>query len=169
MGYYNMPLQSDLSKGYIAEALILLMKRKNFSSITNKEITDKAGVSHITIYRNFSNKEEIVKYYLRNIFNDWNQTRKDNENIACQIFQFFCNHKDIIDLLYKANLQYLLIDNILELNNYKKGEPCVSAYSKVTAAYLIFGWCDEWYKRGMAETPEVMAKLFSQNKTDGLS
>lgn len=161
-----MQLQSDLSKGYIAEALILLMRKKDFSLITNKNITDKAGVSHITIYRNFSNKEEIVKYYLKNMFNDWKLRWKDDENIAYQIFSFFCIHKDIIELLYKANLQFLLISNILEINGYEKDEPPAIAYSKVTVAYLIFGWCDEWYKRGMLETPEEMARLFSQNKAN---
>ena len=40
------------------------------------------------------------------------------------------------------------------------------AYSKVTVAYLIFGWCDEWYKRGMKNTPEEMAKLFEQGKSN---
>ncbi len=65
---YNNELQSDFSK---------------------KCITDAAGFSHITIYRNFKNKNEIV-------------------------------------------------------------------------AYLIFGWCDEWYKRGMKNTPEEMAQYFKK-------
>ena len=64
-----MQLQSDLSKSYIAEALLQLMRTKRFSSITNKNITDRAGVSHITIYRNFSSKEDIIRYYLNSILN----------------------------------------------------------------------------------------------------
>ena len=58
-----MKLQSDRSKKIIAETLIDLMKKKSFDKITNKDITDGAGFSHITIYRNFNNKEEINKYY----------------------------------------------------------------------------------------------------------
>ena len=65
-----MELQSDISKKYIADALILLMKKKDYHKITNKEITDKAGLSHITIYRNFKNKDEILKYYLDEITNE---------------------------------------------------------------------------------------------------
>lgn len=160
-----MQLQSDLSKSYIAEALMILMKTKDFVKITNKEITDKAGVSHITIYRNFSSKEEIVKYYLKNTFNSYFSNWKDDKNIAYQLFTFFQKYKDIIDLLYKANLQHLLIDNILELHNYNIADPSAVAYSKVTVAYLIFGWCDEWYKRGMKETPEEIAELFSKKRT----
>lgn len=157
-----MELKSDLSKEYIADALISLMKKKDYSSITNKDITDRAGLSHITIYRNFKNKNEIISYYLSSLFKklEWN----DNNDIAYNIFSFFQKHKDFIDLLYKANLQYLILDNILALHEYSIEDPDIIAYSKVTVAYLIFGWCDEWYKRGMKQTPEEMSKLFQQGK-----
>lgn len=157
-----MELQSDLSKKYIADALIDLMKKKDYSSITNKEITDRAGLSHITIYRNFKSKEEIVSHYIASLFKEWKWD--DKNNIAYNIFSFFQKNKDIIDLLYKAHLQYLILDNILALNEYNKDDSDIVAYSKVTVSYLIFGWCDEWYKRGMKNTPEEMAKLFEQEK-----
>lgn len=136
------------------------MSKKRYDKITNKDITNKAGLSDITIYRNFDSKEEIIKYYLSGIFFTWKNEWKDDGNISFQVFSFFQKNKDIIDLLYKANLQYLLIDNILSLYDYKKEDPDVIAYSKVTVAYLIFGWCDEWYKRGMKNTPEEMVKYF---------
>lgn len=160
-----MPSKKEQTKMDIAEAFIQLLKKKDFDAITNKDITDKAGFSHITIYRNFQNKKEILQFYLRSIFEDWHQHWDDEGNIGYQIFKFFEDHKEIIDLLYKANLQYFMIDHILELHDYKKEDPDVVAYSKVTVAYLIFGWCDEWYKRGMKNTPEEMAQYFQQNKT----
>ena len=161
-----MELRSDLSKKYIAEALVLLMKKKDYSSITNKEITDKAGLSHITIYRNFNSKDEILKYYLTGIFEEWKLEWNDNNNIAYNIFTFFQKNKEIIDLLYKAHLEYFLVDNILSCCDYKKEDINIIAYSKATVAYLIFGWCNEWYKRGMIETPKEMAKLFEEGKQD---
>mgnify|MGYP004607560751 FL=1 len=157
-----MELKSDLSKEYIADALISLMKKKDYSSITNKDITDRAGLSHITIYRNFKNKNEIISYYLSSLFKKWEWS--DNNDIAYNIFLFFQKNKDVIDLLYKANLQYLILDNILALHEYSIEDPDIIAYSKVTVAYLVFGWCDEWYKRGMKQTPEEMSKLFQQGK-----
>ncbi|MCI8394784.1 MAG: TetR/AcrR family transcriptional regulator [Bacilli bacterium] len=159
-----MELRSEISKKYLAEALIKLMKQKKFDKITNKDITNKAGLSDITIYRNFNSKEEIVKYYLSNIFTTEKKEWKEKENVGFQIFSFFQKNKELIELLYKANLQYLLIDNILNVHDYKKEDPNIIAYSKVTVAYLIFGWCDEWYKRGMVETPEEMMKYFKQTK-----
>lgn len=161
-----MALRSEESKKYLAEALIYLMKKKQFSKITNKDITDKAGLAEITVYRNFKNKNDIVKFYLKSLFEEWQKEWNGNENIGYRVFSFFWQNKTIIDLLYKADLQHLLIDNILELTNYKKEDSDAHAYSKVTVAYLIFGWCDEWYKRGMKNTPEEMAEYFTQTKNN---
>lgn len=161
-----MMLRSEISKREISDALISLMKKKDFTKITNKDITDEAKMSEITIYRNFKNKIEIVQFYLKNIFDDLSKTWEDSNNLGYRIFKFFQDNREIIDLLYKANLQYLLIDNILALHGHKKEDSDIEAYSKVTVAYLIFGWCDEWYKRGMKNTPEEMAKYFNQTKNN---
>lgn len=61
---YNNGIKNEMSKKYIAEALIQLMKKKDFTEITNKDITDKARLSHITIYRNFNSKDEFDKIFL---------------------------------------------------------------------------------------------------------
>lgn len=68
--------------------------------------------------------------------------KKNYENITIQIFDFFYKNKKTIDLLYKANLQFFLVDNILINFNYKKDDPNIIAYSKVMVAYLVFGLCD---------------------------
>lgn len=39
---------SKMMKGYIIGALLLLMKKRNFSEISIGEITDKAGVNRST-------------------------------------------------------------------------------------------------------------------------
>lgn len=48
--------ETNLLKLYISEALILLLEKKEFSEITIKEITKKAGVNRSTYYRNFKSK-----------------------------------------------------------------------------------------------------------------
>ena len=96
-----MELKSDLSKEYIADALIDLMKKKDYSSITNKDITDRAGLSHITIYRNFKNRDEILKYYLSKAFEKCKLKWNDNNNIAYNIFSFFLTlYLKIYDIFY---------------------------------------------------------------------
>ena len=73
---------------------------------------------------------------MNNVFSKWKWD--DKNNIAFNIFSFFQENKEIIDLLYKAHLQYLIIDNILDLYGYNKDDSDAIAYSKVTVAYFVF-------------------------------
>ena len=49
-----------MMKEYITEALLQLMKKKEFEKLTIEEITSKAGVNRSTYYRNFKSKEMII-------------------------------------------------------------------------------------------------------------
>ena len=140
------------------------MNKKNYENITITDIAERAGVTRITFYRNFNTKDDIVKQYVQNIFNEykWN----DKLDTTYQIFDFFYKNKKTIDLLYKANLHFFLVDNILINFNYKKDDPNIIAYSKVMVAYLVFSLCDEWYKRGMVESPEEILAVIKQQKSN---
>lgn len=111
-----MELQSDISKKYLSDALILLMKKKDYNKITNKEITDKAGLSHITIYRNFKNKDEILKYYVDEITNNFIKREKVNydpnnfRKYLITLFTHLKEKKEIGILLYKANCSHYIKD-----------------------------------------------------------
>ncbi|WP_290138456.1 TetR/AcrR family transcriptional regulator [uncultured Dubosiella sp.] len=155
-----MSKQSENSKQWIAEALFQLMETTPFSEIINKQITDKAGLSHITIYRNFDSKEEIVEYYLLECLE---RASLDNAKMD-DLFRFYETNKKLISLLYQNHLQYVLLDAILKKLQHDKNDDPTSAYAKVTVAYLMFGWCDEWYKRGMKETPEQIRALLEEQK-----
>ncbi|WP_305151537.1 TetR/AcrR family transcriptional regulator [uncultured Dubosiella sp.] len=155
-----MSKQSENSKQWIADALFQLMETAPFSEITNKQITDKAGLSHITIYRNFDSKEEIVEYYLLECLE---RASLDNAKMD-DLFRFYETNKKLISLLYQNHLQYVLLDAILKKLQHDKNDDPAFAYAKVTVAYLMFGWCDEWYKRGMKETPEQIRALLEEQK-----
>ena len=111
-----MELQSDRSKKDIADALISLMNKKSFDKITNKDITERAGLSHITIYRNFKNKDEIIKYYLDEITDNFIKDTKiayDSNNFSSYIEKLFIhleNNKELGIMLYKANMIHHLKD-----------------------------------------------------------
>ena len=41
---------SDMMRGYMADALLMLMAKKDYANITISEITQKAGVNRSTFY-----------------------------------------------------------------------------------------------------------------------
>ncbi len=161
-----MELRSDLSKMYIAEALISLMKKKDFSKITNKDITDRAGLSHITIYRNFKNKDEIIKYYLDNITDNFIKTSKilytpDNfQNYMIALFTHLQTHKEIAILLYKADMIHYLKDEfdrifLNKANNIKE------AYQYSFISGGLYNTYFYWIQNNFTETPEQLASMFN--------
>lgn len=162
-----MELRSDLSKKYISEALIYLMKKKDYSSITNKDITDKAGLSHITIYRNFNSKDEIIKYYLDTITEDFiresNITYSPNNfrDYIITLFTHLQKNKDIALLLYKANMLHYLkdeFDKIFLAKAHNLNEEY--HYSFVSGGlYNVYYY---WIKNNYKETPEELSKIFSE-------
>ena len=58
--------QVQRTKGWIFEALMLLMDEKPYGKITVSDITEKAGIARQTFYRNYSGKDEVIFEYLSN-------------------------------------------------------------------------------------------------------
>ncbi len=160
-----MELQSDISKKDIADALILLMKKKDYNKITNKEITDKAGLSHITIYRNFKNKDEIIKYYLDVITNEFIKNKKVNyspDNFKEYLITLFTHLKekeDIGILLYKANCIHYIKDEFDKIF-FSKAKNRKEQYNYYFISGGLYNIYYNWIISGCKELPSEMADMF---------
>lgn len=160
-----MELRSELSKKYLAEALIELMKNKNFEKITNKDITKKAGLGDITIYRNFNSKEEIIKYYLDEVTNEFIESKKVSydpnhfKEYLTLLFTHLKNNEDIGLLLYKANCIHFIKDEFDKIffNKAKSLEEQYNYYFISGGLYNIYY---NWLVNGCIETPEEIANMF---------
>lgn len=160
-----MELRSDLSKQYIAEALIQLMKKKEYSTITNKDITDKAGLSHITYYRNFKNKDEIIKYYLDMITNEFIESKKVNyspkhfKEYLTILFTHLKDKEDIGLLLYKANCIHFIKDEFDKIF-FNKAKTLKEKYNYYFISGGLYNIYYYWLINGCKETPEELANMF---------
>jgi len=70
--------KNDYLQECMADALIKLMREKNFDKITINEIVSEAGVGHSTWFRSFSNKSEALTFKLICLW----ERRADERNIA---------------------------------------------------------------------------------------
>lgn len=160
-----MELQSELSKNDLAEALILLMKKKDYNKITNKEITDKAGLSHITIYRNFKNKEEILKYYVDTITNEFIKRKKVNydpnhfRDYLITLFTHLKEKEDIGLLLYQANCIHFIKDEFDKIF-YSKAQNRKEQYHYYFISGGLYNIYYNWLVNGCMETPTEIANMF---------
>ena len=151
-------------KKQITNALFRLLKEKELKDISISEITTEAQVSRISFYRNYDDKDTIIKEYMSFTLNEWNKNHpkssKDTEDdILGDIFAYIIEYKDFYLLLRDRGLFYLLKNIIMDALGPKEEYPNFGAYTAAFIANGIYGWIEEWFLRGMQESGEEMTKL----------
>ncbi|MBP3889120.1 MAG: TetR/AcrR family transcriptional regulator [Cellulosilyticum sp.] len=156
-------------KKQITNALLMLLREKELKDISISEITTTAQVSRISFYRNYDNKEAIIKEYMALTLNEWNQNHaKMSEHIEDDIlgdmFAYITEYKEFYLILRDRDIFYLLKDIITDILGPKAEYPNLGAYTAAFIANGIYGWIEEWFLRGMQESGEEMTKLLKSRK-----
>lgn len=155
-------------KTQITNALLKLLKKKDLKDISISEITSAAGVSRVSFYRNYSEKEDIVKEYIIRSFgsrinDDMKKDSPGDERLG-NMFAYLTEYRDFYLLLSRRNLLYLLKDIIIEMFGPKPEQSNFVAYTAAFIANAIYGWIEEWFHRGMQESGEEMTILLQNHK-----
>ena len=138
--------------------------RKPLSEISISELCDRAGVGRVSFYRNFQEKDDILKEHIRQLFREWTGTLKEDpplDELIRRMFSHFEAHRDFYALLQKRGLTWLLKDVILSVCGFHPEQGAVNAYASAFAAYSLYGWVEVWFLRGMKESAKEMAELFA--------
>lgn len=163
------PMSNEGRNSYVTEhitdALLKLLRDKPIEDIPISELCEVAGIGRSSFYRNFNSKEDILRGYIQNIFQDW--TNGDNQGanqplseLLKSMFSHFEAHRSFYELLNQRNLIYLLKDVIIGICGPKPEHSKMEAYARTYVAYALYGWIEVWFQRGMEETAEEMAGLF---------
>ena len=159
------------------EALHKLLEIKKFSDIKISEIIDKAGISRATFYRNFSSKEDIVKIKIKGMFNDFHKTMlhfyavnqpQDETYLIAEFFKRIDEEEKLIDTVVKSNLEYLMIEGILNIIEYYKDRfyelvktnKKTEEYTMDIVASSCWTLLSRWHKSGKEESPARLAKIY---------
>lgn len=153
-------------KNQITNALLDLLKNKELKNISISEITSIAQVGRASFYRNYNNKEDILKEHLNKLIVNWQEeydkNKNENESVDDMFGSLFAHlkeHSDFYLLLSKRNLFYLLKDVLKDICGPKPEHPNLGAYAAAFICYGIYGWIEEWFARGMQESAEEMVIL----------
>lgn len=160
-----MELRSEQSKKMLADALIHLMQKKSFSSIKIQTITDSAGLSHMAYYRNFSCKEDIIKYYLGTITDEFLENSQISfkadsfRKLITILFTHLTANKDLGLLLYKNGLMHYVKDEFDRIFVRKAGTPAekYKCYFFSGGLYNIYYF---WLMNGCVESAAALADMF---------
>ena len=149
-------------KNQITQALIKLMKNNAFDEIKITSIVKEAQVGRASFYRNFSNKEDVLKQYLIRLIQEWGAEfeQSNNPNLLVEsLFGHYSKYSEFYNLLYSSNLFHLVLDNIKSVCGPKPEQDSLQAYTSAWFAYGLFGWIIKWIARDMKESPKEMSEL----------
>lgn len=146
----------------ITGALLILMQKKPLNEINVSELCTKAGVSRVSFYRNFTSLEDILTKYLKKCTEDWwtEFSKKSEDDIRQSFWKELLNqykmNTDLINLLKKNNITYIIKDHIFSCCGPKPEHDEKTAYICACLSGLIYGFVDEWIRRGMTDSaPEI--------------
>lgn len=161
------------TKEKIAQSLMDLMQDTKFESITIKQICNKAGVYRSTYYRNFQSKEDIIKYKLSMIMNEYleeynKQEEKTNEKYFLVLFNSFKRYDKFLKTIHKQKQSSILQQVLLEYFQKIQINEKTEKYDMYYHLGGIYNFIICWIENDMEETPEQLTEIsmkITKNKT----
>lgn len=172
--------QSNLiAKECIVTALLQLIYEKPLSSITISELTQRAGVSRITFYRNYESKEDVFISELREILErygkeDFQNERKgiyyDKQHMT-HCFCYFATYRTFMDGLIYCGFGDLFLRFLTEYIQKKwASDPSDQTERYRLAAFsgMLYNIYTAWVQNGCQESPAQLAAIIDNMYKNGL-
>ena len=165
------PFSNESRNAYVVEhltsSMLALLEEKPIADISISELCGMAGVGRTSFYRNYQEKEDIVKVYIGRLFQDWADKWKKAPDLSVRetiqiVFSHFEENRDFYTLLNKRGLVYLLKDIILDLCGFDPEQEMPAAYSSAYVSFFLYGWIEVWFRRGMRDTAEELVTHLPQ-------
>jgi AcrR family transcriptional regulator len=107
--------QKELSRNWLAQALLDLMREKPYRKITITELTIRAKLTRRTFYRHFVMLDDILNYIIQQRADDFlsyliGRGHLDLSSLIRDYISYWEQHKEFLALLRKNNLMYLLFE-----------------------------------------------------------
>ena len=165
------PFSNESRNAYVVEhltsSMLELLKEKPINEISISELCGMAGVGRTSFYRNYKEKEDIIKAYVEHLFQDWVDRWKETPDLPVKevvriVFSHFEAYREFYTLLNERGLVYLLKDIILNLCGFNPEQEMPAAYSSAYVAFFLYGWIEVWFRRGMRDTAEELIAYLPQ-------
>ena len=144
----NNEQRSSFVKEQITKTLIQMLGTQKLEDISVRDLTDQAGVGRVSFYRNFADKEDILRQESDRLLRQWGQDYESDitstlDTLFPSLFGFLRHNRQFYTTLYRAGLSGILMDTIVKTINPTKEENTAAAYAKAFMAYGIFGWIND--------------------------
>ena len=154
------------------------MNELDYTDITITEITQRAGVSRMTYYRNYSSKEDILRKFMSDVGDRIHakivelDLHRDPYQYYLTLFETLGNYASLVNAALTAGLDGLILDCIarnMDQTFLGSSQPDTDKYLLRYHAGAFFHVFIEWTRSGRVEPCERMAKLCADAATGKLS
>ncbi len=168
---------AEQSKKWLVESLLDLMEEKPYSTITVKEITDRAQLSRRTFYRNFKVKEDLLSQYTNYLFEEYISSIKEHSNLTfnnvlINYFEFWDKHINELKLLKQNHLFYFIMEKInlfipdinklVNANWHNYDNNVEEEYIGSFSIGGLFNVLSRWAEAKKRKSPKEMAKIIEK-------
>ena len=157
-----------ITKESILTAVILLCAEKPFDKITVTEIVRKAGVSRTAFYRNYESKEDVLKDLGKGVigklndFFDGKIYNRSGEALLTDLLSIIKKNASTVSLLLSSNqIIFEILCGAVYLDRFMPQDTYRQRYNTIAMEFVIKKIIIEWFKAGMKESPEEIAKYCS--------
>lgn len=98
---------AQVSREKLLDAAISLINESGMSSLTIRNICDKAGISTGSFYNLFEGKDDLVSYYLRDVFIAYKQKAEEETSGRTALEKIILIYRFYIDCILETGLEFV--------------------------------------------------------------
>lgn len=159
----------ELTRESIQTALLQLMKETAFEQITVTAVIKRAGVSRAGFYRNYVSKEAVLQdvaaYFYKNLYESYLQKidKSKSYDHYRMLLQYIQEHEEWFGILTSLDEH---THNIFSVDPYIKqyffSQSSEEYYLYIAIIHSQKAIIVDWFKNGMQESPEEMARILEK-------
>lgn len=167
----------------LKESLIQLLKDKQISSITVKEICDVADINRSTFYAHYSDQFDLLDKIEEELIEDMTgylsqySYEEDDLKMIEKLLDYFASKQEICKILLNEKVDTTFQKKVMTvahhffIKNWKANNQFNGYPSEYLSTFIISGSIyvtKEWLNRGMDKAPKQMAEIINNLIKNGL-
>ena len=159
--------QKQFFQRCLYDALMQLMQEKKFDKISIGELCDRAGVSRMTYYRSYNNKEDILLQHLDECFSAFlkDLAVEDSYSVALSFFRFWQGEEEaFLAAVIRSGLSSLLVDKFSVYLDLILPTTDLQPYARSFLAGGLYKMLIDWMKQGCHTNPAEMAAFLASGR-----
>jgi len=151
-----------VSRERMFHALAQLTAEQPFSAITVTEIAERGGTSRMAYYRNYREKEDIVRLYFEDLIEGVlkkNGEKKDILPLIRDVLTALAEEAEAILCFWQASLGACFLEGLETALKMLFPEKEEKLYLPAFWGGALYGVCVKWIEGGMKESPDALADL----------